>query len=511
VPGEGETRSGEPTVAQETVPIRSSCSTAAVEVAEKQADAAVISSYALALLEGCKTIEKGSLRVVGETRPLPFIAACATPQVPPEEERQLTVALLALREDPALLAAMESRDGFVRPRTQPSEAWTDWRGPRRDGIATSPLPATLPRMKQVLWKQPLTGPGLSGITATGRHAIVADKSADGANDVFRCFDADTGTPLWTLAYPASGEMDFANCPRAQPVIHGELVYLLGAFGHLHCLRLDTGEVVWKRNLIEDFGAKLPRWGMCATPLVADGKLVVNLGAAGASLVALDLSTGKAIWRSPGRPAAYSSFIFATFGGVRQIVGYDATSLGGWDPQTGKRLWELIPELEGDYNVPTPIALDGKLMVATENNGTRLYGFGPGGRIQPKPLAQNRDLAPDASTPVVLDGLVFGCSRKLVCLDARDGLKTLWTAEDGKAFDDYVSIIGGGDRLLVTTSMGELLLVRASRQRYELISRLPLFDEKADVWSHPALVGNRLYIRNQSALLCIQTDAGSDSR
>ncbi|MHC4737238.1 MAG: PhnD/SsuA/transferrin family substrate-binding protein, partial [Planctomycetota bacterium] len=33
-----------------------SCSTAAVAVVEKEADAAVISSYALALLEGCDTI-----------------------------------------------------------------------------------------------------------------------------------------------------------------------------------------------------------------------------------------------------------------------------------------------------------------------------------------------------------------------------------------------------------------------------------------------------------------------
>ena len=37
--------------------------------------AAVISSYAKPLLEGCGTVEKGSLRVVGETAPVPFVEA----------------------------------------------------------------------------------------------------------------------------------------------------------------------------------------------------------------------------------------------------------------------------------------------------------------------------------------------------------------------------------------------------------------------------------------------------
>ena len=40
--------------------------------------AAVISSYAAALLEGCGTIEKGSIRVVGQTRPVPFVTVFYT-------------------------------------------------------------------------------------------------------------------------------------------------------------------------------------------------------------------------------------------------------------------------------------------------------------------------------------------------------------------------------------------------------------------------------------------------
>ncbi len=484
-----------------------SCTTAAAEVADGKADAAVISSYALALLEGCGTIDKGALRVVGSTRPLPFVAAFATNRVSAEDERLIAGSLAAIEADPALLAAMESRDGFVPPAPA-GEGWPDWRGPRRDAVAPA-LPPALPSVPQVLWTQPLAGLSAAGVAATASHVLCADKSPDARDDVFHCFDAATGAPLWTLRYPAPGEMDFTNAPRAQPMMAEGLAYLLGAFGHLHCVRVATGKVVWKRHLADDFAARRPTWGYTSTPLVVGDRLIVNPGAGDAALVALNRLTGKEIWRTAGRPAAYSSFIFATLGGVRQIVGYDATTLGGWHPATGRRLWELTPEVEGDYNVPTPIALGDKLLVATENNGTRLYAFGPNGRIRPQPVAANADLQPDAASPVAAEGLVLGCSGKLVCLDAAT-LKTIWQADDRAAYDDHVSLIAGAGRLLIFTARGELLLLRATRERHEVISRLKLFDN-ADTWSHPALVGGRLYIRTASALACLLLPASGLAR
>lgn len=367
------------------------------------------------------------------------------------------------------------------------------------------MPTTLPTKPRVLWKRPLTGAALSGVAVTARHVVVADKGRDGKQDIFRCLDADSGKELWALSYPASGNMDYTNSPRATPVIHEGLVYLLSAFGDLHCVRLTNGEVVWKRNIVQDLGAKLPHWGMCASPLLVDGKLIVSPGAKGASLAALSPQTGKLLWKTPGRAPAYASFIVGTLGGVKQIVGYDEVSLGGWDPATGKRLWELVPEIDGDFNVPTPVATDGKLLVATGNNGTRLYGFDERGQIQPKPLAKNEDLVPDTSSPVVLDGLVFGCSGALYCLDLADGLKTRWEGFTGRAYDEYASLIAGNGHVLATTVEGELLLVEATRTAYKVVSRLRLF-ENEQVWSHPALVGKRLYVRSDAAAYCVLLSA-----
>lgn len=368
------------------------------------------------------------------------------------------------------------------------------------------LPVRLPQQPKILWSALLTGRGLAGIAATERCVIVADRDATDTGDVFRCLDARTGQALWTLAYGTSGHIkDYGNSPRATPLIDQGRVYALGGLGDLHCVTLADGKVVWSRHLARDFGAAVPTWGYCSSPLAVDGKLIVNPGARAASLVALDLASGKEVWRCPGLPAAYASFIAGTFGGVRQIVGYDEKSLGGWEPATGRRLWTLVPPVSGDFNVPTPIDAGGKLILASENNGTRIYDFDQSGSIRVKPLATNEELSPDSSTPVLVGGRLFGCWYSLHCLQADAKLQTLWTGEDD-AFGHYASLIASTDRVLLISHRGELLLADASAGEFKIVSRRKVLGEEAEVLSHPALVGSRLFLRDTSQIVCVDLRA-----
>jgi outer membrane protein assembly factor BamB len=228
---------------------------------------------------------------------------------------------------------------------------------------------------------------------------------------------------------------------------------------------------------------------------------VNPGGASASIVALDVATGETRWKTPGLPAAYGAFICGTFGGRRQIVGYDQRSLGGWDVKTGQRLWQLVPPVEGDFNVPTPIALADGVLVSTENNGTRLYRFDENGRIISEPAAEFADLAPDTSTPVVAGRRVIGANTALRCLDLRNDLKPLWTREDLE-LGDYATLLTDGERVLVITLTGELILLDARAADCALISRLKLFSYDVEVYSHPALVGTRLFVRGGPSVVCV---------
>ena len=143
-------------------------------------------------------------------------------------------------------------------------------------------------------------------------------------------------------------------------------------------------------------------------------------------------------------------------------------------------------------------------MSTENNGTRLYEFDESGRIKPQPMAVNEDLAPDTSTPVVIDGLVFGSSWEVICLDLDDGLKTLWR-RDEDPYGDYSPFIAGNGRVLVTTQIGVVSLIDVDREAFKPVSSLNLFDDvsatERDVWSHPIVVDGRLYVRNLLGVYC----------
>jgi hypothetical protein len=84
--------------------------------------AAVISSYAKPLLEGCGTIQKGDLRVVGETLPVPFIGAFATGSLAATEQAKVLEALTQASLDPLLRIALETKSGFVPLKKEVAQA-----------------------------------------------------------------------------------------------------------------------------------------------------------------------------------------------------------------------------------------------------------------------------------------------------------------------------------------------------------------------------------------------------
>jgi ABC-type phosphate/phosphonate transport system substrate-binding protein len=105
--------------------ISTACSDGACKILELGASvrsAAVISSYAKPLLEGCGTIEKGDLRSIGETAPVPFITAFASSSLPAAERKRIADALLLLGTQPELCTSLETLLGFVPPALPRSQS-----------------------------------------------------------------------------------------------------------------------------------------------------------------------------------------------------------------------------------------------------------------------------------------------------------------------------------------------------------------------------------------------------
>ncbi|MEZ6045891.1 MAG: PQQ-binding-like beta-propeller repeat protein [Planctomycetaceae bacterium] len=359
----------------------------------------------------------------------------------------------------------------------------------------------MPDQANFTWKVELPSQGIGGLAASQGVVIVSGRNVTDNSDLFQCFDAETGAERWTFRQFAPGKVDYGNTPRATPLISKDHVWVAGAFGHLACLRLSDGEVVWKKHQQLEFEAAPMIWGHAGTPLLVENHLVINPGGPESALVALEPLTGEVIWETSGNPPGYSSLISAKVNGKTQIIGYEEKALCGWDLISGKKLWTFTPPFKGDFNVPTPIFYDNKLFVATENNGARVYQFDQEGELVPEPIMEHEYLAPDSHTPVIAAGRVFGVWDGLFCLDWKNNLEELWINEE-PGFSNYVSLVANDEHVLAVTVKSELLLFKVNAAEAIPIDRLKLTDQRTDTYAHPAFLGKRIYLRINTELCCL---------
>ncbi|MEM9587775.1 MAG: PQQ-binding-like beta-propeller repeat protein [Planctomycetota bacterium] len=476
---------------------------------DKQA-AAVISSYAKPLLEGCGSIHKGELRVVGRSQPVPFITAFLNQSLSEELAESLNIALLTAGMDPRFREQMETLSGFV-PWLQPgrksnsrghaddtagnaASAWPQFRGPHRSGIVDW-LPTRLPDLDQdLIWVQSLASPGIGGLMLTDQAVIVSGRDADDLADTFTAIGRDDGRVLWQHQHQAPAALDYGNSPRATPVFQQGQLITLGSTGVLTCLDPDTGAASWQVDLAARFGCEVPTWGFCCSPLISDGIIYVQLHKA-APLVALELETGKTLWSGPGFPAAYSSLASTRIGDRKVIIGVDQVGYFARSADDGQHLWNHKRSLSGDFGVPAPVVGEDLVFFAGENNGIEAFELN---RLQDGPVMTNPDIAPDCHTPVLVNDTLLVVYQGLHCLDTTRSLQTLWVSQ-AEGLDDYASLIASPDRVLVTTADSQLLLysLRTGKQ----LDRLRLTDSRRPLLSHPIVANGRLIVRVDQEVRC----------
>jgi outer membrane protein assembly factor BamB len=385
--------------------------------------------------------------------------------------------------------------------------WPGWRGPQGNGFSPE-VPDRLPPEK-LLWRREMAGECHAPISAAAGCVVVADH--DPNRDDWRCFAAADGRVRWVHDYANTEKMEFGAAPRAAPRIFGGRAYCLSAWGELFCLDLADGEVVWKKHLAREFHQKTPTWGYCGSPLVVDGKLIVSPGGEGGPVAALRPDTGDVVWTGEGKGLNYASFIAGTFGGVAQVVGYDETTAGGWDVKTGRRLWSLEVANAAGYLVPSPVAVAGGILLTSDQEDARLFGFDSNGAIEPEPRAQNQDVAPDVATPTVWGETILGAYAGLVLMDASaagdDLLKTVWIYYEDDSVNGLCHTIVSEDRALVMCEDGQLLLLAFDRDACRILDRRKVCEK---TWVHPALAYGRLYVRDKTTLYCYaMPDLGSE--
>ena len=382
----------------------------------------------------------------------------------------------------------------------PAPSWSQWRGPTRDGVASSfTVPTAWPAQLTRRWQVPV-GLGHASPVVSGNRVVIHTRQ--GTRELVSAFDLQSGKPLWQDGVEAPYTMNSAATghgpgPKSTPAIAGGRVFTLGISGIFSAHDLATGKLLWRKNA----PPAPPEFGTAASPLVDGSTVIVFLGGAGAgALTALDAATGTVKWRWTGDGPGYASPILATLVGTRQVITQSQSKLVGVDAASGQLLWELAIKTPYEQNSVTPMVMgDLVLYAGLENPTVALRITKTGAKWTTAAAWRNQEVAMYMSSPAVSGTAIYGLSTKnrgqFFALDAASG-KTLWLTRGREA--ENAAIVRAGEFLLMTTTNSELVVARANPARFEEVKRYPVADSA--MWAHPAFTERTIIVKDLDKLI-----------
>jgi outer membrane protein assembly factor BamB len=377
---------------------------------------------------------------------------------------------------------------------------TGWRG---DGsglfpTARPPLSWTGPGAGTVRWKTEV-GAGMSSPVVVGDRVLVTAEP-----DLLVCVDRHSGKLLWKQSTrfadrPAGESVKPGKPPPTScgyttptPVSDGRRIGVVFGTGLVACYDLD-GRRQWVRYL---GGDRMPQYGRSASPLIVDGKLIVYLSC----LQALDLQTGRPLWKAERAQERYGSPVATRIGDMPVLVAPGgevvrvrdgkvlATDLGRCEYVTPVCRGRVVYFIDGDARA---VELPDQAADA----------------IKVKPL-WTQDLDGEfIASPVVDGGLVYtvNTTGTYYVLDAVTGkiviekeLSLPAPEKSTRVAKCYPNVTLAGSLLFVGDDGGGSLWLRPGRAYAEAARNL-LPDGAAGT---PAFADGRLYLRGGGQLYCI---------
>ena len=197
---------------------------------------------------------------------------------------------------------------------------------------------------------------------------------------------------------------------------------------------------------------------------------------------------------------------ATVAGVRQVVAFTADALLGADVATGKILWRVPLKTNAKRHAASPVILGDHVVVNSHSIGLVCFEISKAGEgLKATQAWANTDLLINLATPVAVGGCLYtqGAHGDFVCVDAKTGAVKWTQAGFGGGKKDYASTIAAGDKLLVLSESGQLVLLAANPEKYTELGRLQVC---GNTWSFPAFANGKLFVRDGRQLLCVDLAA-----
>lgn len=443
------------------------------------------------------------------------------------------------------------------PKALSAKATTsDWPrvlGPSDDASSVeSPLLKKFPeggpaKVWEVAMGEGYTSPAISGDYCVIFHAL--DKK-----ETVECLHRETGRRFWIKDYPIEYQdrYGFGNGPRGSPVISGGIVVTLGVTSELHAFDLKTGAELWKLDLRKQYHVPQDFFGAGSSPLIHEGKVIVNVGgkaqpfdgleerreraeklaSKGVSVAAFDLKSGEVKWKIEDEwGASYASPVLAKLHGKTKVLiyagGESDPAIGGLlciDPSTGT-LHDRFPWRDDEYiqatgSSPVTIPEKNRAFITTCYPKNRPIGgvmVEYDAEFKAKEVWSSKKVACHWMTPLYQDGHLYAIdgerenNSRLVCVNADTGAE-VW-AKNIEWQDSTLSSIMGRSQpvglsilrasimkadgaFLCLGETGSLHWLKLSPEGCEELQRAQLF-YALNTWSLPALSHGLLYVRQQA--------------
>jgi outer membrane protein assembly factor BamB len=379
--------------------------------------------------------------------------------------------------------------------------WPQWRGPARDGVASSfTAPATWPAQLTKKW-QATVGAGHASPVIAGNRIIVHTRQAD--REIVAAYDLASGKQLWQDGVDAPYKMNQAATghgpgPKATPLVANGRVFTFGISGIFSAHDLATGKLLWRKPAT----TPVQEYGTSSSPIADAGNVIAFLGGNDAgALTAMDAATGAVKWRWTGDGPGYASPILATIAGTRQVITQSQNKVIGIAAADGRLLWEAPLKTPYGQNVVTPLVVNDVVISAGLDTPTIAYAItaGPGTGWTATPRWRNEQVTMYMSSPAASGSTIFGLSNKnrgqFFAIDVATG-KTLWVGKGREA--ENASIVRAGNFLLLATVNSELIVARPSATAFEEVKRYTVADSA--MWAHPAFDGRNIVVKDVDTLI-----------
>jgi outer membrane protein assembly factor BamB len=389
-------------------------------------------------------------------------------------------------------------------------SWPQFRGILRNAIASGiPIASSWPEGgPKVLWKIQV-GEGHAGAALHKGCVYLLDYDEKKKEDVIRCLSLENGEEIWRYTYFVKVKRNH-GMSRTVPAVDDDYVVTLGPKCHVHCLNSKSGELVWKKDLVAEYGATIPEWYAGQCPLMDGGRIVLAPGGT-CLMTSIDLATGKPVWQTSNEDKwqmSHSSILAASFEGKNQYVWCSAGGALGIAADTGEILWKLPEWKIRIATIPSPIdLLNGRIFFCGGYNAgsAAIQLVRKEGRVTVETLFRReaKTFGSDQQTPVFFDGLIYGVipGGKLACLTP-EGVR-LWVEEAYNfGLGPYMVIDG---KLLILdddqTKPGELCLFKIDAKGATKLAGHKVI-ESHDAWAPFAFADGKVVLRDSTTMLCL---------